>query len=187
MKIVPDVEERIKRAIRDACALDPLINNTGIQEVLKQQFGREFSFFYIKRLRGKILMQGLTEADRTQIQRRLFESRENYRIARERLLKVLYWTPETGIRGIKPPLQIDIIEAAKALVMLDIAFAKMEIENGMYKKPLEARAKELYTQPLDPEVRAVIVASWHRFGMLPAATVEEMVPAAVESVPEKIV
>jgi hypothetical protein len=47
----------------------------------------------------------------------------------------------------------------------------------MYKKPIDALAREIHYEPLPPEVRAVIIAAWMRGGLLPAATVEEMVPA----------
>ena len=50
------------------------------------------------------------------------------------------------------------------------------IANGMYKKPVEILEKEIRYEPLAPDVRAVIVQSWRNFGLLPAATIEEMVP-----------
>ncbi|MGC2224045.1 MAG: hypothetical protein WA624_17695 [Methylocella sp.] len=56
-----------------------------------------------------------------------------------------------------------------------------EIANGMYKKPIEIIAKEIHYEPLPDEIRAVIIASWKRGGMLPAATIEQMVPARIES------
>jgi hypothetical protein len=48
--------------------------------------------------------------------------------------------------------------------MMDLALLNAEIANGMYKTSLA------------PEVPAVIVQSWRNFGLLPAATIEEMVP-----------
>jgi hypothetical protein len=50
--------------------------------------------------------------------------------------------------------------------------------NGMYKKPIETIAKEYQYDPLPDEVRAVIIASWRRGGLLPPAAIERMVPAA---------
>jgi hypothetical protein len=60
--------------------------------------------------------------------------------------------------------------------MLDLALLKAEIETGMYKKPIELLAKEIHYEPLPDEIRAVIIASWKRGGLLPAATIERMVP-----------
>jgi len=53
---------------------------------------------------------------------------------------------------------------------------KAEIEMGMYKKPVEALAKEIRYDPLPEDVRVVVIQSWKNFGMLPAAAIEEMVP-----------
>jgi hypothetical protein len=70
---------------------------------------------------------------------------------------------------VRPPLNKDVIEAAKNVVMMDLALLNAEIANGMDKKPIEAIAKEIHYQPLPDEIRAVIIASWKRGGMLPAA------------------
>jgi hypothetical protein len=37
-------------------------------------------------------------------------------------------------------------------------------------------AKEIHYEPRPEEIRAVIIASWKRGGLLPAATVEQLVP-----------
>ena len=49
----------------------------------------------------------------------------------------------------------------------------------MYKKPVEDLAHEIRYDPLQDEVRAVIIASWKRGGLLPAAAIEQMVPVGV--------
>jgi hypothetical protein len=60
--------------------------------------------------------------------------------------------------------------------MLDLALLNAEIANGMYKKPIDAIVKEYRYGPLPDEVRAVIVASWTRGGLLPKKAIEQMVP-----------
>ena len=61
--------------------------------------------------------------------------------------------------------------------MLDLAlFEGRDREMGMYKKPVEALAKEIRYDPLPEDVRVVVIQSWKNFGMLPAAAIEEMVP-----------
>ena len=115
----------------------------------------------------------LIVADRTQIEERMNFTRENYRMMREELLKIVYW--KDGDAGSKPRAQ-DRIEAAKNVVMMDLALLSAEIANGMYKKPIEAMAREFRYDPLPPEVRAVVVAAWIRGDMLPRAAIEQMVP-----------
>jgi hypothetical protein len=61
--------------------------------------------------------------------------------------------------------------------MMDLALLNAEIANGMYKKPMEVLAKEIHYDPLPDDVRVIVVQSWKNFGLLPAAAIEEMVPA----------
>jgi hypothetical protein len=49
----------------------------------------------------------------------------------------------------------DRVEAAKAVVMLDLALLKAGTETGMYKKPVEMLAKEIHYEPLPPELRVL--------------------------------
>jgi hypothetical protein len=98
MRILPPAEERIRRTIRDARAIDPLITVTDLQATLEKKLNRTLSRKYITRIAGKVARQSLIEADRTQIEERLAQTREGYRLIRERLLKIVYWTPETSRR-----------------------------------------------------------------------------------------
>ena len=176
MRILPAVEEEIRRVVRDARAKDPLIRVAGLKAALEKRFNRGFSHQYVSKIADKVAREGLVDADRTQIEQRMQFTRENYRRMRERLLQVVYWTKETAEPGMKPSLQMDITEAAKTIVMLDLALPKAEIETGMYKKPVTELAREIHYQPLDPEVRAVVIAAWTRGGLLPRGAIERMVP-----------
>jgi hypothetical protein len=171
-------EENLKRAIRDAIAIDPIAGIHQLTDTLSKRLDHSFDPRYIKRLRDKVVRQNLVDLDRAKIEDRMASSRENYRLVREELMKILYWTPENAVLGVAKPLAKDRVEAAKSIVMLDLALLSAEIANGLYKKPIEALAKEIHYEPLPDEVRAVIIASWKRGGLLPAATVEQMVPAA---------
>jgi hypothetical protein len=179
MRVLPPVEEEIRRIVRDARAKDPLITVSGLEKALEDHFQRGFSHQYVSKIADKVAREGLVEADRTQIEARMIFTRENYRMMRERMLKIIYWQPPEvidDIRNIRPPLHKDVIEAAKNVVMMDLALLNAEIANGMYKKPIELIAKEIHYEPLPDEVRAVIIASWKRGGMLPAATIEQRWP-----------
>src|SRR5258708_30440016 len=103
-------------------------------------------------------------------------TRENYRMMREELLKIVYWKDGDPV---PKPLARDKVEAAKNVVMLDLALLSAEIANGMYKKPLEALAREIHYEPLPDEIRTVIIASWRRGGLLPPATIEQIVPVKI--------
>lgn len=180
MRIVPAVEAELRREIRDARAIDPLISVSSLEQHLEKKFNRGFSYRYIAKLADKIARQALIEADRTQIEERLAFTRENYRIVRERLMQIICWQPDPEspipIEKQRPPYNEDIIDAGKTIVMLDLAILKAEIDNGLYKRPIEVIAREMQYEPLPPEVRVVVIAAWKRGGMVPAAMIEEMVP-----------
>jgi hypothetical protein len=174
MRVLPPVEEEIRRVVRDERAKDPLISVGRLEKALEKHFGRGFSHQYVSKIADKVARESLIQADRTQIEERMNFTRENYRMMRDRMMKIIYWQPDDG--G-KQPANKDVIEAAKNVVMMDLALLSAEIANGMYKKPMDALAKEFRYDPLPDEVRAVIIASWRRGGLLTPATIEKMVPA----------
>jgi hypothetical protein len=182
MRVLPPVEEETRRVIRDARAKDPLITVSGLEHALEKHFNRGFSHQYVSKIADKVAREGLIEADRTRIEDRMSFTRENYRMMRERLLEIIYCKPDPEIDTFqRPPLNKDVIEAAKTLVMMDLALLSAEIANGMYKKPVEVIAREFRYDPLPPEVRVAVIAAWTRGGLLPRATVEQMVPEAANA------
>jgi hypothetical protein len=181
MRILPAKEEEFRRVIRDARAKDPLITVAGLERVLEDHFKRGFSYNYVSKIADKIAREGLVEIDRAKIEERMAFSRENYRMMREELLKVVYWSPDAAPEGHRQPRAQDRIEAAKTVVMMDLALLQAEITNGLYKKPIEEIAKAFAYEPLPGEVRVAVIAAWQRGGMLPAAAVEQMVPLQIQA------
>lgn len=175
MKIVPAREQELRRAIRDERAKDPLITISRLQERLKDKFQRDFHRDYLGRLLHKVSREAVIEVDRAKLEDRLAFTRENYRIVRDKLLEIMLWDKDAH-PGERPPQKRDIVEAAKSIAMLDLALLKTEIECGMYKKPIDAIAREFQYEPLPGEIRTVVIQSWRNFGMLPEATIQQMVP-----------
>jgi hypothetical protein len=176
MRIVPELDHKIRREIRDARAKDPLISVVALQEQLEQQFNRTFTRKYIAKLAMKVERHALAEADRTKIEERMQFTRKNYRMMRERLMEILYWKQEDH-PGQKPPLNRDVNEAAKNIVMMDLAILSAEAAAGMYRKPIDMIAKEFRYDPLPDEIQVAVIASWKRGGMLPPGAIEQMIPA----------
>jgi hypothetical protein len=116
--------------------------------------------------------------DFAQITPRLAAMRECYRLMHEGLLKIVYLSPEPATEGMSKPLVRERVKAVKSDVMFDLALLKVEIETGTYKKPIKALAEDIRYAPLPPEMRMVAIAAWQRGGLLPAATIETMVPLA---------
>jgi hypothetical protein len=101
---------------------------------------------------------------------------------REELLKIVYWSLDNAPAGSSRPRAHDRIEAAKNVVMMDLALLSAEVANGVYKKPVEAIAREFRYDPLPAEVRTVVIAAWTRGGLLPSTAIEQMVPVEAETV-----
>ncbi|HEX3861282.1 MAG TPA: hypothetical protein VHY35_06270 [Stellaceae bacterium] len=179
MRIVPAIEAEIRREIRDARAVDPLISLMALEQRLEKKFNRGFSYKYVAKLADKVARQALIEADRTKIEERLAFTRENYRVVRDRLMKIIAWQPSDKGRR---PYDEDVINAGKTIVGMDLAILKAEIDNGLYRRPMDAIVKDFQYEPLEPETRMVIIAAWQRGGLLPAAVIEGMVP--VQSIAE---
>jgi hypothetical protein len=178
MRILPPFEEKIRHSIRDELAKKPTITMTALKEELESQFGRDFHFSYLRKLVGKVRNEISYEIDSAAIAPRMAELRENYRVMREELLKIVYWNPLLNDQaGMPKPLARDRVEAAKSVVQLDLAVLAAEAAAGLYKKPIAEIAKDMQYDPLPPETRMVVIAAWQRGGLLPTPVIEEMVPA----------
>jgi hypothetical protein len=176
MRILPPVEEQIRRIVRDARAKDPLITVSGLEKTLEAHFKRGFSHQYVSKIADKVMREALVQLDRTKIQQRMNFTRENYRMMRERLLKIVYWEAPESNPTAKPPYDEDVIEAAKSLVAMDLALLRAEIETGMYRDEQEAAATLRYA-PMPPERRQIVIGALIAWGMLPKEQVEAIVPA----------
>jgi hypothetical protein len=64
-------EENLKRAIRDAVALDPVAGIHQLTETLSKRLNHSFDPRYIKRLRDKVTRQLVIESDRLRIEDRM--------------------------------------------------------------------------------------------------------------------
>lgn len=180
MRIIPEVEADLRRTIRDARAKDPLITSGRIKELLEKKYERGFSYQYIARLVEKVAREALIEVDRAQIEKRISATRENYRLIRDRLSKIVYWQFDPENPGERKPSNKDVIEAAKNIVMMDLALLSAEMTAGIYKKPIDVITKQFTYEPLPGEVRTVIISSWMRGGLLPREAIEQMIPALPE-------
>jgi len=180
MRVLPPFEDKLRHQIRDEIAKTPTLSVSGIKERLEKTFGKGFDYTYIRKLTGKVRNEISHEIDSAKIEPRLAELRENYRLMREQLLKIVYWTPADHQDGMPKPLARDRVEAAKSIVGMDLAILQAENAAGLYKKPIEEIARGFQYDPLPPETRMVIIAAWQRGGLLPAAVIEEIVPAQSE-------
>lgn len=168
-------EDKIKRAIRDALAVDPLLTLSALVEHLNEKFEHSFDPRYIKRLSSKVLGHMRADLDRTGIEKRINSLKETHRIAREALLRIILWqpNPDSPVAQRGPSAQA-VAEAAKNIVMLDIAVLNAEVANGLYKNLNEAAATLKYPT-LPEEQRGSIVSTFQKWNILPPGSLVESV------------
>jgi hypothetical protein len=167
--------ETVKRAIRDAIAVDPLVTTVALVDHLNTKFEHSFDPRYIKRLRAKVAGHIHTELDRTSIEQRISSLKETHRIAREALMRIILWRPDPQSQIVqRGPSAQAVAEAAKNLVMLDIAVLNAEVANGLYKNLDEAAAKLDYPA-LPEEQRSTIASTFKKWNILPPGSIVESV------------
>jgi hypothetical protein len=59
MRILPPVEEEIRRVARDERAKDPLITVSGLERTLEKHFNRGFSHQYVSKIADKVAREAL--------------------------------------------------------------------------------------------------------------------------------
>jgi hypothetical protein len=181
--MLPEVEMQIRRAIRDERAKDPLITIGKIQERLSKKFNRPFAYDYVMRMVHKVGKETMMEADRTKIANRLNQTREQFRIMRDRLMQIIYWEPDPilhqmGIRQ-KPPAEEDVIAAVKTIATMDLALMQAEVQAGIYKTLPEA--SEHHDPLLLPtETRDNVLAAFQRWGFNARGTVARLTERTIE-------
>src|SRR4051794_5261754 len=106
MRILPPFEDKIRHTIWDELAKKPTITMVAPKEELEKQSGRDFHHTYIRKIVGKVRNEISYEIDIAKIEPRLTFTRENYRVMREELLKIIYSHAPAR----------DRVEAAKAVV-----------------------------------------------------------------------
>ena len=83
MRILPPVEEEIRRIVRDERAKDPLITVLGLEHAL-ETFQRRFPHQYVSKVADKVARESIARSDRAEIEARMNFTRENYRMMRSR-------------------------------------------------------------------------------------------------------
>jgi hypothetical protein len=97
MRVLPPVAEQIRRIIRDERAKDPLITASGLEHALEKHFDRGFPHQYVSKIADKVPAKVSSRWTTPASKMRMNFTRENYRMMREKLLKIVYWNPETAL------------------------------------------------------------------------------------------
>lgn len=164
-------EEKVKRAIRDAIVIDPLISVAKLQDALFDKGYRTTNnsplhWHYVAKLRDKIHRQTIENVDRQKVVERVAEMKERYRVAYEQFIRVAFQGEDLRKDG-APVSTRDRIHALKEIVKLDVAIFKAEMDAGIFDRHLGSVEIELRNKPLTIESRELIKQAMINWGMIP--------------------
>ncbi len=131
-KVAHAFEAEIRRSIRDALALDPLMTIKKLMEILEKKFSHSFDFRYISRLVKKVNKETLPDLDREKLEPRLRQMRETLRIGRENLLKIAFGQADS--EKAPKPSYADRNAAWRAIAMFEKLQFDLELDTGLYNK-----------------------------------------------------
>jgi len=160
MKILPEQEEFLQTNIRNAIALNPLVSIRKMQGIIERNTGRSVSDKYVAKLMAKIRRGAIIQSDRKQINERMTEVRERFRMLTEHLLLIIYWVPEyLNKYGVQYPSTKEKFAAIKLLGQMDLALFRAELDAGIFENK-QAVLHEVLRQGIFPtELREQIIGA----------------------------
>jgi len=176
MKRTHEAEEKIRRIIRDAIAVDPLVSLRSLQDVLQRRNYQIGDLNYISKLKKKAEADALATVDRAQISPRIAKTQERYRLIFQKLNQIAFWTPDPTSPKM-PPSYKDQIAALKALAQLDLALLSAEMDAGIFTRHIGLVEEQRRFVPLPPEQVDMIMGAFKAWGIGPGAVPAMLKPA----------
>lgn len=134
MKMILEKENFLKNNIRDLIVINPLASIRGIQKNIKERTGHSISDKYVSKLMYKIRKKAIVESDRKELNERLSEVRERYRVLFENLMRTIYWNWESlEMCGIQKPNEKQRQSAIRLLAQMELALFRMELDVGVFE------------------------------------------------------
>lgn len=163
-------EAEIKRAIRIAIAKDPLISARRLQQALLKEGFKTYrdaplDIDYVLKLVKKVNAEGAHDIKDSEIESRMTETRERFRVTLERLFKIAFWEWDYLKDGIGMPEVRDQVKALEAIMKMDIALLQAEMDAGIFKRSLGTLEIEKRNAPLTPERKLAIIEAFRKQGI----------------------
>lgn len=168
MKITDRQELEFRRVIRDAIAIDPLITTNRVVTIVEKKLGRKLEFYYINRLIKKVNREMVPNLDKEKIAYRIKDLRENYRITRERLLRIAFGDiiyNELGIPSL--PTIGEQIRAWEAIGKLGKNLLEMEMDLGIFTRHIGEVDLNVRLKPIPEIDRQKVIAAFGAWGINP--------------------
>lgn len=162
-KILDHQEAGLRRTIRDALAIDPLLTVTGVCKVVEAKIKRPVDPRYIKRLLKKVTGEMAVVADREKVEDRISYLRERNRIICDELFRMAFPGPNVVLQ----PSIIDRRKALEAIARIEANQAKLEMDFGLFTRELGRLNIDHRMKPLDEQTLGAISAAWKMWGPTP--------------------
>jgi hypothetical protein len=168
MKKLPAQVEYLSGHMRNIIALDPMVSIRKMQGIIEEKTGQSLSDKYVSKLMHKIRRQAVVQSDRKQINERLAEVKERYRVLMEDLLRTIYWKGDyfTMYRADRPTFN-QRLAAIRLLAQMELALFKAEIEVGMFENRKMAMEEMLREGLLPTELHEQIVGVFRTWKIRP--------------------
>ncbi len=177
MKKLPQQEEKIKRAIRDAVAVDPLLSVERLRDALfdkgfKTATNNPLDWEYVARLRKKIHRTAVETVRRQDVAERINEFKEKNRLVFDRLMRIAYYTDDLKKDGLPPPSYKDQIAALTAIVRLESMVFNAEFDAGIFERHIGTLEVEKRFKPLPPDLKMQMMIAFRNWGIIPPEEID---------------
>ncbi len=172
MKLSTETKELVKKVIRDAIVLDPMISLRNLQALLKKKGVNIGNLNYLGKLRKEITADAVFEVDRTKVVERFAELDERCRVMRNQLFQIVF-ARDNPVPGERLPTASEQIAAISTITKMDVMLLKTAIDIGLYKKKTlpgkRYTAEEelaMRNKPLPPEAKEMIKRAMQNWGLI---------------------
>lgn len=160
-KVTEQKEAVLRRTVRDAMALDPLISLRSLASVIEKKLNRHVDLEYISKLVKKVNGEIAVHADREKVEEKIAEMRERNRILIEELMRFAY--PAIG----RMVMDKDRLKAIELIAKIQQTQAKLEMDFGLYARHLGHVDVDHRLKPLDEDTRSNVVRAFESWGLKP--------------------
>ncbi len=155
-------EDRMRKVIRDAMAIDPLVTLRSLQSIVEKKLGRTITEKYIIKLKRKVKGELQVNGDRERYEDRIAYLRERNRIICEELFRIAF--PDPNAVGDRPGVT-ERRKALEAIARIEASEVKLEMDLGLFTRHLGQLDVDHRMKPLDDDTRSKIVSAfkaWHK-------------------------
>ena len=121
-------EEAIRRAVRNAIAVDPLVSSRALAKAVKEKTGLPVTKEYVLKQMKKARREAITEVESAKVVPEIAKISEHFRVMIDRLNKIVF--AEDGAHK-----DSDIIAAAAQILKTQHDLFYMMLDAGIFKKP----------------------------------------------------